>query len=223
MQGRAGIPAQSRPRSRPRKIAAFEILWPLSHTNNPYCHQPSASIGFLALNYETTINHNRSRGAGGVWGVATVGSSTRNETSWPGWGSQAPNNLIHKAAEEGNIEAVKQHLAAGWDVNAKDEDGWTPLYYATTEEIAGLLIAKGADVNAKAEDGNTPMCVETGAANKKIIELLIAEGADVNPNDFHTPLDRVIIYDNTEIGAEIIDLLRKHGAKTVEELKAKCN
>ena len=34
---------------------------------------------------------------------------------------------IHQAAEEGNIEAVKQHLAAGADVNAMNEDGDTPL------------------------------------------------------------------------------------------------
>ena len=54
--------------------------------------------------------------------------------------AKAPNNLIHKAAEEGNIEAVKQHLAAGWDVNAKDEDDWTPLQHAVfSKEVVELL------------------------------------------------------------------------------------
>ena len=44
-----------------------------------------------------------------------------------GCGSQS----IHEAAGlKGNIEAVKQHLAAGADVNMKDEDGKTPLDYA---------------------------------------------------------------------------------------------
>ena len=37
---------------------------------------------------------------------------------------------IHAAAYDGNIEAVNQHLAAGTDVNAKAEDGWTPLHIA---------------------------------------------------------------------------------------------
>jgi cytochrome c len=37
---------------------------------------------------------------------------------------------IHIAAERGDIEAVKQHLAAGADVNAKDDDGKTPLDWA---------------------------------------------------------------------------------------------
>ena len=36
-------------------------------------------------------------------------------------------DTIHDAARRGNIEAVKQHLAAGADVNAKRNDGKTPL------------------------------------------------------------------------------------------------
>jgi len=35
--------------------------------------------------------------------------------------------LLH-AAKEGNIEAVKQHLTNGADVNAKDKFGRTPQY-----------------------------------------------------------------------------------------------
>ena len=33
---------------------------------------------------------------------------------------KAPDISIHDAISEGNIEAVKQHIAAGTDVNAKD-------------------------------------------------------------------------------------------------------
>ncbi len=65
-----------------------------------------------------------------------------------GCGPQPPDISIHKAAEEGNIEAVKQYIAAGTDVNVKDNNGWTPLHYVANKEVAELLIAKGADVNA---------------------------------------------------------------------------
>ena len=42
-----------------------------------------------------------------------------------------PSVDIWEAATEGNIEAVKQHIAAGTDVNAKlAVDGGTPLYQA---------------------------------------------------------------------------------------------
>jgi len=121
--------------------------------------------------------------------------------------------------EERNIEAVKQHLAAGADVDVKG--GWaggTPLHYAVGEgrnEIAKLLIAKGANVNAKDGNGSTPLHY---ANTKEIAEPLIAEGANVNAKnkDGKTPLDLAIQVRNTELAA----LLRKHGGKTGEELKA---
>jgi ankyrin repeat protein len=65
---------------------------------------------------------------------------------------------IHQAARDGNIEAVKQHLAAGTDVNAKSDYGWTPLFMAAGKghkEIVELLLANGAEVNAKNEGGKT--------------------------------------------------------------------
>ena len=100
---------------------------------------------------------------------------------------------IHKAAEKGNIEAVKQHLAAGTDVNAKDDAfGGTPLHHASgsgRNEIAELMIAEGAAVNAKDEDGDTP-------------------------------LDWATHPDNPDASVETANLLRKHGGKRGEELKA---
>ena len=60
---------------------------------------------------------------------------------------------IHVAAK-GDIEAVKQHLAAGADVNAKDKIRGTPLHYAAAyghKKIVELLIAAGADVNLQDE------------------------------------------------------------------------
>ena len=62
-----------------------------------------------------------------------------------GCGESQPDISIYKAAKTGNIEAVKQHLAAGTDVDAKDEGGNTPLYLATGEghkEMMELLIAR---------------------------------------------------------------------------------
>ena len=56
--------------------------------------------------------------------------------------AKATDISIHKAARDGNIEAVKQHIAAGTDVNAKNENGDNPLHYAAGEghkEVAELL------------------------------------------------------------------------------------
>ena len=109
-----------------------------------------------------------------------------------GCGPSVPDISMYDAAEVGNIDAVKQHLAAGTDVNAKDKDGWTPLHPASYEghqEIVELLIGKGADVNAKVEFG---------------------------PLQGMTPLDSA----NNSGRTEIVSLLRKHGGRTKKELEA---
>ena len=86
------------------------------------------------------------------------------------------------------------------------------------KEIVELLIAKGADVNAKAGDaGSTPLHWAVQQSHNEIVQLLIAKGADVNAKhgDGETPLDYA--------DGETADLLRKHGGKTGEELKAAGN
>jgi len=95
---------------------------------------------------------------------------------------KAPDISIYNAAGLGNIEAVKQHIAAGTDVNAKNKYDVTPLSAATAfgyKEIAELLIANGANVNAK-YDFRTPLHEAALAGHKETVELLIAKGANVN-------------------------------------------
>ena len=60
-----------------------------------------------------------------------------------------------------------------------------------------------------------------GLRPNEVIELLIAKGSDVNAKEQNgrTPLDWAIRQKHAEIAA----LLRKHGAKTAEELKAAGN
>ena len=90
-----------------------------------------------------------------------------------------PSVDIHEAAMMGNIEAVKQHLAAGADVNAKTMWGRTPLHWATAEghkEIAELLIAEGADVNVVADAGDTPLDQAIEYNHPEIADLLRKHG-----------------------------------------------
>ncbi len=131
--------------------------------------------------------------------------------------AKAPDISIHEAAEAGNIEAVNQHLEVGADVNARENNKWTPLHYAAYyghKAAVELLIAKGADVNAKSDDGWTSLHDATSIGHNEIVELLIAKGADVNAknNYGNTPLDLA--------SGETVNFLRQHGGKTGEELKA---
>ena len=70
-------------------------------------------------------------------------------------------------------------LAAGTDVNAKDEEGWTALVYAIVkdrEKIVELLIANGADVNAKMSKGWTPLNIAIEFEHSEIADLLRKHG-----------------------------------------------
>ena len=117
-------------------------------------------------------------------------------------GKSGANDSIHIAASVGNIAVVKQHLAAGVDVNvnAQRNDGWTPLHTAARfgqKEVSELLIAKGANVNASDNRGGTPL--DAAIVGQTIVTR-----------------EEVITHKNPENAA----LLRKHGGKTGEELKA---
>ena len=144
------------------------------------------------------------------------------QTEPPPAKSEAPDISIHEAFKAGNIEAVKQHLAAGTDVNAKGPNaGLTPLHraaYYGLKEIVELLLDKGADVNAKEEVGWTPLHYAAAMSHKAIAELLLDKGADVNAKDDggDTPLDVAMLGNDKETAG----LLRKHGGKTGEKLKA---
>ena len=137
--------------------------------------------------------------------------------------AKAQDISIHDAAKAGNIEAIKQHLAAGADVELKCVNcGGTVLGHAVSGghiAIVELLISKSADVNTKFDDnGATPLHYAAGNGYKEIAELLIDKGADVDAKADNgiTPLDAAIKFKKTELA----DLIRKHGGKTAEELKA---
>jgi hypothetical protein len=57
---------------------------------------------------------------------------------------QEANRALMAAARDGNIEAIKQQLAAGADVNAIDDEGLTPMDRFADEETADLLYKHGA-------------------------------------------------------------------------------
>ena len=129
--------------------------------------------------------------------------------------------LIHKAAFDGNIKAVRRHLDAGVDANTQTRSENTPLHAASYRghaEVVELLVAHGADVNARDVRGWIPLHQAVDRGHTEVAELLIAKGADVNARmkgGGFTSLDLAYLKEHTELA----DLLRKHGGKTGEELR----
>jgi len=94
----------------------------------------------------------------------------------------APEIDIQEAVITGNLEAVKQHIEAGTDINKKEQmTGSTPLITAATfgkNEIAELLIDAGADLSIQNNDGATALHVAAFFCRVEIVQVLMDAGAD---------------------------------------------
>jgi ankyrin repeat protein len=93
-----------------------------------------------------------------------------------------PSVDIHAAVLTGNLDAVKQHIEAGTDINQKEAmSGSTPLMTAATfnkPEIAKALITANADLSVKNNDGGTALHTAAFFGRIEIVQLLIDAKAD---------------------------------------------
>ncbi|WP_133135209.1 ankyrin repeat domain-containing protein [Legionella rowbothamii] len=127
---------------------------------------------------------------------------------------------LHLAVIGNAQKNIKQLLAHGIEINAKDGLGFSPLHYATAR-VAKILIAHGADVNQPVTkkillkepseslfhsiENVTPLYMASNFGELDKVKLLIAHGADVNA------------YSSTGMSPLIIAVLKGH-AEVVDYL-----
>lgn len=81
---------------------------------------------------------------------------------------------LHAGADVAGV--VKSIIAAGADINARDNDGWTPLMRATSwekAEGAGLLLGAGANVNLCRQNGSTALHIAVEEQCIDILDMLL--------------------------------------------------
>jgi Ankyrin repeats (3 copies) len=133
---------------------------------------------------------------------------------------------LHSAANFEKFEVVQKLIEYGADINAGDEDGWTPLCWASRGHhfkdgsVLRLLLERGADVNTRADDdGFTPLHRASKNGALEVVRLLLEHGADVEAvnRDGKTALQVVgkTKYRKVDQGRcdEVIRLLLEHGAE----------
>ena len=97
------------------------------------------------------------------------------QIGWRGGGE----TVLHTAVlYESYLEQVKLLIRYGADVNARADDGSTPLHCACKSATV-ILVRNGANVNAKANDGRTPLNVAVHT-DWPVSLLLVCLGARID-------------------------------------------
>lgn len=102
------------------------------------------------------------------------------------------------AVKYGDLEACEELLEKSKgqlmaDVNAKGEQGWSPLHFACLNgnvSMVKLLILNDADLEIENKTKSTPLLVTCEKGDRTIAKLLIDCGANINAADVYhnTPL-----------------------------------
>jgi len=123
------------------------------------------------------------------------------------------NDCLLDACKDGkDAKVVQDIIKKGVNINAKDNCGYTPLYYACwhghTEVVKELILA-GADVSAKNRLGDTLLHTACWYGYVDIINMLIAAGADVCAGNYRnaTPLHFACLCGHIEV----VKILLKKG------------
>lgn len=120
------------------------------------------------------------------------------------------------AIQEKNLDKVKELIANGADVNAKDKSGnpvWTYAIRTENKEIMQALIDAKVDLEAQNKDGKTALMAAIFNSHNDMAKFLIEKGADVNARSTHkstkdmTPLffakDKEIVEALIKAGADV--------------------
>ena len=92
-------------------------------------------------------------------------------------------NVLDRVVLQGKVDAARECLAAGADIETRDDAGNTPLELACEENnvpMVALLLKWGADIHSRDMMGNTPLITAAQFDNHDVVAFLVKCGADPN-------------------------------------------
>jgi len=133
------------------------------------------------------------------------------------------NATLMEAAKTGVMDALKQALNAGAEINAKDILGKTALMIAARNghtECLNALLAKGADINATHEGGWTALMFAARWGHTECLNALLAkDGVDIHAKDILGKTALMIAARNGH--TECLNALNEKGADVHAQTKGK--
>lgn len=88
-------------------------------------------------------------------------------------------DALLQAARVDDVHALKKCLGEGAEVNRKDQNGWTPLHWASFKgriKSVKVLLEHGAEVDSVDDAGYTPLHCAAEAGHLQVALVLIAHG-----------------------------------------------
>ncbi|MDH5763237.1 MAG: ankyrin repeat domain-containing protein [Nitrospinota bacterium] len=123
------------------------------------------------------------------------------------WGSTP----LHRAAFKGHADIVKLLLKRGADVHARDKAENTPIHFASTTEIAFLLINHGANPNQEGKYGS-PIYSAASSGFVEAARVFLQHGNKLEGKGGFRPVHAAIMNGRKEM----VVFLVEEGAKLVE-------
>jgi uncharacterized protein len=130
---------------------------------------------------------------------------------------------VHEAVKRKDAKALRQAIGQASSLDAWNEDGWTALHIAVTQQDTSFvreLLENGADPNIPTKpeywsdmmsytSRRTPLYFALRGSNTEILQLLILKGANIDDVEEGKPALAEAIRGSNERAVEI---LLKHGA-----------
>ena len=91
----------------------------------------------------------------------------------------------HTASMKGEIDILLKLQSLGANMNARDKNGNTPIFYAVNLETADTLIKTGADIHIVNEDNRTALYKLLYDGKIDIVLSLLSKGVDPHITDKH--------------------------------------
>ena len=120
-------------------------------------------------------------------------------------------NKVCNASFEGDVDALRNYVACGVDLNARNNEGVTPIISAILGNQRGalrFLMDSGADPNQRSAQRKSPVAICIDKTRPKLLKVLLEKGANAN--------ETISIDGTTAVGSAILKITPQNQHSTWE-------